>query len=79
MYYTASKNLTSTQLIRIGMWTLLLIYASIFNLTAYYAITESHAFGMVVVLIIAVFLQFLSLFEIYLAVSKNPKRGASKR
>ena len=73
------NNLTKKESSKIGIWTVVLIFASILNMTAYYAIIEGHELGMVPVFFVFVALQFISLIEIYMIVFQKKNRGASKR
>ena len=72
------NNLTKKESSKIGIWAIVLVFASILNMVACLAIIEGHEFGMVPIFYVVVALQFISLIEIYMIVFQKKNRGASK-
>ena len=73
------NNLTQSQRIRIGIWALVLIIASIANLLAYYNIIAHFNVPETTFFYIIVIIQFISLIEIGLIVSEKTKRKRRSR
>ena len=78
------NNLTQSQSIRIGIWALVLVIASIANMLTYYNIIYV-SFSMRAVIFYVIFfyiivaIQAISLVEIYLIVSEKSRKRRSKR
>lgn len=71
-------DLSLTERLKIGMWALVLIVASMGNMLFYNQIMLAHESDMVLPWLIVVFMQFLSLIEIYIiAGGKRWKKKAS--
>lgn len=60
------NELSNEEKLKIGIWAIILLFASIGNIAFYYEITLYKEFYMIIPLILVILMQFLSLIEIYL-------------
>lgn len=60
------NEFSNKEKLSIGIWAIILLFASIGNMAFYYEITLYKEFYMIIPLILVILMQFLSLIEIYL-------------
>ena len=66
MIANQNENKFSTdEKIKLGVWSTILLFASLGNMAFYWQITIYNQFIMLLPFIVVVILQFMSLFEIY--------------
>jgi hypothetical protein len=74
------NSLTQSQNIRIGIWAVVLLIASIANMLTYYGIMAHFNVPEAIFFYIIVAIQFISLIEIYfITLEKTKRKRRSKR